>query len=163
MSSKIVILAISSWRGISIGAEHFYGRLSTDDGKRDVRMTHPMTAEEAKANNKKDREMGQTYMIWKKGAMTQGYATRQEVIDQALEEWREFDPKATVLIEGDVGVGDPQNVLEGPAWFIVKANEINDKWPGWEMDGSTSPVCEKLGEQWDKLLERLESKPKRKK
>ena len=156
-----MVLQISTWMGVSLGAEHWYGRLSTDDGKRDERMRHSMTSEEAKNENKKDREMGQTFFRWKKGAMTQGYSSRQQIIDQAREEFKTFEPKATVLIEGMVGCGSPQTILEGPDWFKTMGNMINDAWPGWRA--GKDEECERLGAQWAKLIERIEAEPKRKK
>ena len=116
---RIVYLHITTWQGISLGAIHYYGKLH--GGGREVKLQHPLTAEQAAQVNKSAFAEGMAFGF-KVGEMYHGFDDRQEIIRLARSTWREHFPDADVLVVGNPCVAEPQRVLHGPKRFKAKVN-----------------------------------------
>lgn len=123
---NLVQLDISSWVGISIGAQHTYGKLKlpyiyakcikaskkqpyykegttisgtiTNDyeGIRSIDITRPVTQKD------KRMEGGETFRAWRVGDATDRFDTEAELIDKAKREFlRIFEPGWSLYIERD--------------------------------------------------------------
>ncbi len=113
-----VWLKITSWRGISFGAIHYYGELQIDveypeNGSFELRRT--LTASQAARMNKMDRELrpGDKYAgRWRAGETTDGFDTREDVIKQARKVWKKMFPRHRRLVLGDSVYDKPEAVLD---------------------------------------------------
>lgn len=100
---KTVWLSISSWRGICVGAVHWYGELVDtygDDGKR-IRLERKLTAAEALALNEKYSIKRDSCLRYRKGSKTYGFDAREDVIEAAKKCWRKQFPAARRLALGN--------------------------------------------------------------
>lgn len=154
-----VFLEIQSWVGLSIGAQHYYGKLGLSDRtlewkerhEKEVQVQKPMTSKEAKERNKAEHIEGSSWR-WKKGDMTHGFATEKELRERALVIWKEHFPEYNLLLEGTTSTLDPCLVIDAPPEFMEQGNVIvagceSNNW--WEGD---EDAMEKLSQQWDKLI-----------
>ena len=112
-----VWLCISSWRGMSIGAVHYYGRFQpgTKPGEKytEIDLEHPMSAKEAeRLNFLHNQGKEKIIFCYEEGEMTQGFDSRQDVIDRAIAIWRDEFPNHKRLVLGDSGYYEPQDVLD---------------------------------------------------
>ena len=151
---KTVYLTVSSWVGVSIGATHTYGRLTCESHKDEVDVQRPITAAEAREQNKRDRAMyGTPSNFWKKGTPTNGFANEQAVVEKALSCWKEHFPGGGVLIKGHRGVLDPMPVLDGPSEFVRRANDIVARCEAIDYwDGGRDKDMRALSKEWEALL-----------
>lgn len=111
-NNKVVHLEVSSYIGISLGATHFYGKLVREDGQgqlETVYLMRKLTARDATEMNKSDPDR-----TWRAGQSYDGYNTTQDIIDQALAEYKQYFPGATVLLLGKYVFYTPKIVLDGP-------------------------------------------------
>lgn len=114
---KGVLLEITSFRGVSIGAQHFYGRLRRYEAKKsiDVELRKKLSAKEARVLTKLDRSA----MDWFKGSYKPGDLSDRfdsiiELRAFGLRHYQTLVPGAKVLIVGQYAVADPQECLDGP-------------------------------------------------
>jgi len=119
---KYAVLNISSWYGVSIGAQHFYGALSFDDehGKYnrielERRLTHE-TARILSIQRKDD--------LYYSGAMTEAFNTRKHVRRAGIRLWKKLCPHTDFLLEGSYVVANPQKCISGPAEIRIKINDF---------------------------------------
>jgi hypothetical protein len=153
--SKTVKLEILSYRGVSIGAEHWYGYLQyyTKDGKfkRD-KIRYKISSRDAKELNKKDDTRFGSFR-WKKGMESSRFADRYSLIERAIEIFNEeFVPKGyTILLKGTHA--DPCEVLACTDLVLFnKLNKLNEqaeavgRWQGDEKQ------MHKICREWDKLI-----------
>jgi len=105
----IVCLTITTWRGL-VGATHFYGRLREYDGEwnaEELRVKHPLTAEQADVMNEKDGTVGKSF-AYEAGEPSERFDDEQSVkeaaISAAREKWGE---------DVEIYVGNPARALEG--------------------------------------------------
>ncbi len=82
---QIAHLDITSWRGISIGAVHWYAELIIDDanekyGWKRVKLERPLTSVESKAMNIEKKRQGYRSFNYQSGDLTEGFNTREEAI-----------------------------------------------------------------------------------
>ena len=114
-SNQIVYLEITSWYGISIGAEHYYGKLSGSDTV--VELERTLTSRQAKELNKKD-----SMKYLKEGSKTGRFDTKEEIIEVALFEYKKHFPDAKILILGRSSLAEPQKILDAPKQIRDKGN-----------------------------------------
>jgi hypothetical protein len=82
--AKLAYLDITSWVGISIGAEHFYGNLIMGDNK--IELMREITIHEAVALDKKDGGWGTRVSAWKNGDKTTNrFNNRKSIAKVAIE------------------------------------------------------------------------------
>jgi len=127
---KIVFLDITTWSGISIGAEHYYGKLKEHGGNyKSVELEWPMSQKMATYLNKKDRtRSGDSYDCYKKGCPTVRFDTEQEVKDWALEVWKEHFPDHDLLLIGTDCINEPIRCLDGDSMLSESINQLVDKY-----------------------------------
>lgn len=113
-------LDIYTWSGLSLDATHYYGELYTRDEKynrteygnkwhgRELygkRIIKELTSKEAKAINKKYREMynEETYNLYKvtKGELNFSFETKEDVIARAIEIFEEEAVSGDILVDAD--------------------------------------------------------------
>jgi hypothetical protein len=113
----IITLEITSFGGISIGAEHYYGALYgyTGDEFKKVELNHPMTIEQARNLTKKDfesRGLVADFLVYHSGTMTNRFDCRDDVRYEAVAQYKKHYPDATKLIEGSFGSYERKKVLD---------------------------------------------------
>jgi hypothetical protein len=112
-----VVLEINSFREMSIGAVHYYGKLK---GDKNGSLTHVdisknMTQEEADWFNENDGYGS----IYETGASTDRFNTKSEIHNEAIKIWREEFPDAEFLLEGNYAYAEPM--------YCVDARNFEDK------------------------------------
>lgn len=146
---KIVYLEISTYRGISPEAVHFYGKVV--HGNHEETMTHPLNRKQAAALNKEAQRMGRR-MRHKPGSEHPGFDTRQDVIGAGEAYFKSnFDELADMLILGKHYSGEPQPVLIGPQELKDKINAWHKEAEtiGWYDGGHRKRMCEISDAFWD--------------
>ena len=105
---KIVELEITSWQGVSLGAEHYYGKLRGyfDDDFVSVEVEAKMTQRQAVALGKKD-----DWHHYKAGSMTSRFDTKEEVETTAILTFKDKFPNASVLLKGHWAAHEPKKCL----------------------------------------------------
>lgn len=146
---SLAYLEISSYTGISIGATHFYGKLIfyNGDKREDHELRRELSASEARLLNKID-----DFASYRPGQSTERFDSREDVIAQAVTEYKTIFPTATALICGSSSTLDPQRVLDGPAELMKKLNSLHrqaERIDYWERNPSKmQEICDK----WDLLI-----------
>jgi len=128
MKLKTCHLSISSYRGISPGAIHFYGSLWCD-GER-IELKKKMDAKDASYLSTKDYK-------YHAGEMTERFNLENEIREIAIQSWKKYYPEADVLLEGSSGILDPQKCLDGPPLLKDRINKLwqrAEKIGGWNGD-----------------------------
>lgn len=116
---NIVNLEISSWRGTSIGAVHYYGTLVCHHPEyREVELRRSLTAEDAKILTKLHNN-GLLYGVevyrYKKGDLVNSFDTQEEIIAMAKKVYKHLFPGKNVLLLGkSVYLDDKVIVLDEP-------------------------------------------------
>jgi len=147
---NIVFLTITSWRGTSVGATHWYGRLRSHSGENEHDVLHTLNKVEAKILCKKRGwSPGHGYVA---GEKVEGFDSRESVVRTAKRQYKKYFPLATVLILGRCSTADPQRVLLGPKKFKQAINKIVDEFEeldGWENE--SEEAVQKVWDKWQKL------------
>lgn len=120
-------LEITTWRGLSFGAEHWYGRLYEPDDKWQMEdghilmggnrgwpeqydVMHILSHEEAEAlNGKQDTD------LWQAGDTSAGHPTREEVIENAVVLFLEVSEAGDILTSGNDAYGNALTIATNPA------------------------------------------------
>jgi hypothetical protein len=103
-------LQISSWRGISIGATHFYGKIVSGDIKvPSVEIFRCLTSEEAKIINNAHKAYKYGY---EEGDLYPGFDDRESLIEQAKLIWKESFPNQKRLLLGDSCYCEPMLIID---------------------------------------------------
>jgi hypothetical protein len=147
---NIVFLTVTSFKGTSIGATHWYGRLRTCSGEEQCDVLHTLSKVEAKILSKK-RGMSED-TGYSSGEKVEGFDTREAVIRTAKRQYKKHFPLATVLIIGRCSVADPQRVLLGPKNFKRAINKIVDEFEelgGWENEDEEAVKV--VWNKWQKI------------
>lgn len=126
---KTFILEITTWAGVSLGAEHYYGCIkdtSGDNRLKDEKVMKPLTAHEAAKLNKKDHYMSGSN---KPGDLDPRFETREQVIKWALKWFRENHPDDILLLKR-WAVWSPGLILHSPLdnVFVQRMNALLDIW-----------------------------------
>lgn len=116
MKEKIAVVEITSWIGMSMGAEHYYGELWMHGKK--IELKHRLTKAEALKRNTKDPSFA-----WRAGIMVSGFATEKKVRTIAVELCRK-DSGVKLLLEGMYAVADVQKAVYGDPVIVAKINEL---------------------------------------
>lgn len=144
---KAVYLEVSTLRGVSFGAVHFYGKLVC--GQKVIELEHPLTRAQAEKLNK--GEQGFSFLVYKPGDLYRGFDERQDVIDFGTESFKEnFDESADLLVLGRAVYAEPQPVLIGPQELKDQVNAWHDEADklGWHDGGHGRRVDEICNAFW---------------
>jgi hypothetical protein len=156
--NDIVYLQISTWRGISIGAVHYYGKLAgrVDGTYTESQLYRTLTRAQAALMNKQRREEfpGEHEPIkYKAGKLTKSFESETEIVELATERWQIHFPHATVLVRGMAACADPQIVLAGPADFKSQVNVLAQEFEQiGGYDNGNGRRAEELYKEYQQLL-----------
>ena len=139
---KVVTLEISSWYGISVGAQHSYGYLHYHDSEGEYhkaqlkRKLNENTAQILNTQRNKGRHPDYHYEH-RAGEETVCFDDDQHIIRTAKRVWKKICPDADILLVGMFACGDPQRCLIGPSDVKKKINDWHRetvKIGGYEED-----------------------------
>lgn len=138
-------LEITSWRGISFGATHWYGLLRSglDEYRDEIHLERVLSSKEVRDLNRADpyRIAGQP--LYRVGDKTKGFNDRESVIEAAK---RAINPN-DILILGNWSAADPQEVIVGPPELV----DLYRQWKGWD-----DPEADRIANEWGRCLKALE-------
>ena len=159
----IAYLDISSYRGVSIGARHYYGKIVYLD-KNQFLVFHELKrkitdAEVAQMNNEAVAN-GFLYIKHKKSELTNGFLSREELIKTGIEYFRKnYDG---FLIKGSVGSCDPWSFcLSCPnkyASLVHKMNFISiefQKINGFDSTKDNETLAHTLDKEWGSIFSQI--------
>jgi hypothetical protein len=128
MNNKIAILEISSWIGISIGAQHFYASLCYYDQKNQYQkmdLTRKLSAKEIKELNKADSYLGLYHKI---GEDYKSFNTSEQTRIVAIKYVIKFLHSIEILLEGRSAVASVQKCIYAKDNKTkIKINKLYDR------------------------------------
>jgi len=143
--SRVVYFHILSWVNCGIGT-HYYGTLEQYGGDR-VDVKHVIDAEEAEKLNDEDE-----WRSYEEGDESGRYYSKEDVIADARRVWKERFPDADILILGDHGTAQPQEVLEGPDGIKGPINDFYQQMEDLDFDWDAYPTeMEAIEEAWNEI------------
>jgi len=150
---NIVFLTISSFIGTSVGAQHFYGRLTPLEGDQEFDVKYRLSKEDAEHINKfsfATKEFRES-IGYEEGELCSRFRSRKKVIAEAKKQFKKDFPKATVLVLGRSYVVEPQEILVGPRRFKTKINRLAKRAKEinyWDSEEEMQELCDKWQELW---------------
>jgi hypothetical protein len=120
---KICYLEINTFVGYCIGAIHYYGHLTFEDKKKNIKC---------KLNKQQAENLSTSDYKYKIGMTSERFETEEEIINIAKKNWKKIYPPAEILIKGRSGILDPQQCIAGNK--ILK-DKINILWKQAEKIG----------------------------
>jgi len=162
----IIWLKVSSWVGIGIGAEHYYGKLIDQSLpweeriKNEQTVKRPLGSKEARELSKKDTEMFDEKIrcTYRKGDLTDRFASESDVIAQAKKTWKELYPHGEILLLGDDGTAQPVLPIDGTPAILEEALQIWEEFEvywnagGWEKESNNKPM-KAISQRWYKAVQ----------
>jgi hypothetical protein len=160
-------LHINSWRGISIGAVHWYADLRVHDKEKEleekIQLERPYTAKEAAALNAEAKEQGYMSRMYRTGQLTEGFNTEASAIKLGIKTFKTKYPDG-ILFKGDHCTCSAwKNVIYYPerAANHVLALEMLakefQKLNGYECKPHFRQLVETLDKAWYKIYCQLET------
>lgn len=124
---KVWYLGISSWRGVTPFAIHYYGRLRSglDEDHAEIELKRDLSLNEIRDENRKEG-----WAIYRKGDKTKAFDSEDAVIEAAKQyiiKAGSLPMSSTILIRGNWCAAGPQEILVGPD----SLKEIYREWKGW--------------------------------
>lgn len=146
--SALWYASVSTYRGISFGAVHFYVKLHCQSPRRMIEVQHVLTEAEAEILREKD-----DWPSWRSDDTTQRFDTKEEAIEAARIVWAAEAGEGDALILGDSAYAEPQPILEGPRDFKIVGNRLHELCEkiGW-WDGPESGVLDGVGYNRDEAM-----------
>ena len=159
-------LEISSWRGISIGAVHWYATIKYDEstetyGLKSIKLQKPMTAKEAAIANKELAERGYKCLYNKAGTLTEGFETEEEAVRFAIKYFNEHFNG--VLVKGDYGCYSAwTDIIVWPKKYTAAVRTMNklakefQALNGYECKKEFASKVEAIDDRWRKKYMKLQ-------
>lgn len=152
--SKFVYLDITSWAGLSLGAQHYYAELQSGGDEPSVKLTRILTPHQAAKANRYRSSDG--FLRVRAGDESDGFDEKDEIYKLALKVWQKCFPQGEILLEGRSSVGDPLKVLACPSHpeTINIANGIWDEFEaieGWQYKKNWSKA-KAISDRWNTLI-----------
>lgn len=144
---------ITSWRGISIGAVHYYARL--EHGRQEYEIERIVNQEDADKLTKLDggRSWSQD---WKTGAVTNRFDTREEVERAVMVVWNHLKRDGDVILDKlSASYGPPRHleVLAGPEHFVAYTQAVSKICEAFDWyDGGHRDQVSALAKEWEKKM-----------
>ncbi len=155
MKNKIALLEISTWKGISIDAQHFYRKIYYNDKDGDLKteeITKNITEKEAICLNKKHgRKFG-----YKKGDKTKCFDTPDEVKKNAINWFIKnlLSKNVKYLINGRYAILEPQEIIFGKGKIIEKNNELAKRRESLTWEDNENEM-EKIINEWKPIAKKI--------
>ena len=149
---NIAHLNITSWRGISFDAVHFYGKLHYGMGNY-IEIKRKLTKEESDKLNHYDRMDGGVYFGYKEGDETNRFDKPQDVIDETLKILEKEYPQVDLLFEGTGASVSCNKALWGKDQKLV--NRINELYKEADRLNFYSGIDDDRVEELDDEFENL--------
>lgn len=143
---SIVYLEITSFRGMSIGATHYYGKLVCPNAN-SVELCYQLTKAEVDELNARDRTM-----CYREGELSIRFSTRSDIINLVLVDWKKHYPSAQLLVLGRASIVEPQQVLAGEQKLMDEINILAaqaEECNYWDDEEAMTQICDK----WMTLVE----------
>lgn len=158
---KAAHLDISSWRGISIGAIHYYGTLRYEiAGKYErIEATRQLSKKGAQQLNRERARMGVSDYDYQEGQEVNGFKTESEVRQAGIELFQKrLEPMGfTILLEGSSGVIEPQPILYTTNSRIGDLGKLVTITTHWMQHRNklTMPDQDRIWRKWLPIAKRL--------
>ena len=148
---NIVYLNITTWSGISIGAEHCYGTLIYIAEA--IELTRKLPVEECIKLNKKDTNFGVRYSP---GDLTERFNSYDDIRILAIDTFKYHFPDADILVEGGC-VADPVRILVAPNDLMINGNALFKEAEdiGWYTHNESR--MEEISIMWENLFKDFEN------
>ena len=148
----LVYLEITSWRGISIGAIHYYGSMVVCNGK--LTKTPLMRKITKAAQIELARQDGgdRHLSLYPVGSETERWRSK-DALRRAAIRWfnKRYSTEDSMLIEGSFTTCEPQTVLHGKEPFRSAINELceqAEECDYWEDEKAMDRICNR----WRKVI-----------
>lgn len=156
--NEIICLHITSWNGISIGAEHYYGELMRYEYNEDPDIELKRKIKEVTEARYLSKKVGYKGM-YKVGDETNCFTTRDQVKKEARRQYKKLYPGAKVIVIGNNGIHEPQEIILGPRVFKKKVNKL---WKAYKIawvegrrnrltDDQIIKILEPIEELWENI------------
>jgi len=152
----IINLHITTYQGISLGAEHYYAELIGED--KTVELQDILTIRQATRLNKKHRASGYNWNMHSPGDKFSGFDTKDDAIKEGIKEWLNHFPDARFLVLGG-NYFEPKPLLAtvagNDAALKKAAQKIVDKCEaiGFFNNRKNDELMDLYCTKWDTLLE----------
>lgn len=161
---SILHLEITSWQGISIGATHYYGRITFpfEEKEKDIELGFQLTETDVRNLNRKERDFyALSYRTrYHVGERSIRFDTQEEIKKVAIEYYGEhLKNKYPLFVCGESGVIEPQEILGSnfesskQKELVKKINTIAKKYD-YDDDGDTKYNLN-LYKEWKPLWKKL--------
>jgi hypothetical protein len=161
-----VYLDISSFVGFSPEAVHVYGKLIRPSSSMEkyavVELEYKLTRSQAERRNILHFKQypGDKYKPYREGSITNGFDTEQDLIDFAMEHWKEYFPNERLLICGSPSRVTPQPILSGATKRIREQSQrlfkqVEDLY-GDKTEPSSWKKYDALSKKWDEIIRRID-------
>lgn len=145
-SAAIWRLRVTTFMSIgSIGAEHYYGKLSARGGLLSGDVEHILTVEAAARLSRKERDF-----TWRPGTASGRFDAPELVEAAGIAIARDLGrPDDIVLLERG-STGEPARCLAGPDDAVRQLNELHDAWSALDIE-QRRKGAPRIGADWDAL------------
>jgi hypothetical protein len=162
----VVHLDVSSWRGISIGAVHWYVSVKYNNpteryGLTTLELERPLTADEAKRMNKEARERGYMSNMYEAGGMTEGFNTEAEAIAAGIKYFKD-NFKGILYDSGYASHSGWKKIIAYDPEFeelALRMNKLADRFQalnGYECKKKDTSLVERIDARWGVLADKIE-------
>jgi hypothetical protein len=153
----LVYLEVTTWRGMSIGAIHYYGRLRVGDKTIDV--MRKVTAAAVKELNRRD---GGGY-DWQVGEETSRWNSKL-ALERAAIRWfkANYSIEDSMLIKGLSGIFEPQPVICGKEPFKSAINQLHSRAEEcgfWHNENVMQDICD----EWEVVIKPFRGESRKRK
>ncbi len=154
---KLIALEITTWAGMSIGAEHYYGRLKFDGEPKDngltmrnIEVTKVIDGAEATILNIKDR-----CESYEAGDTVGRFNREVELIELGIKQVIEAHGKDIVVRLNCYTSAQPEHTVYAPENILEELNKIeiewfeiwDNDWDAWEnSEDELDPICDEWRE-----------------
>ena len=161
----VLFLEVTSWIGISIAADHFYGSVKSEYTRNksgesiqkvNKSLSRLLSRKEAVKLNQKDSDSLGALMCspYRPGQQTDRFNARADVVTAAIKYCKENHPNCFLLL-GSVGIRSARPVLYWPSGFDTHATRLNELAKEWEEIGGyggNETQAHKIDNEWCEIL-----------
>lgn len=141
---KLYTVNITTFRGVSIGAVHYYGEIKIsdrDDPLFNYSITRELTDKQARELNKMDPTTP-AFARLARGSATGRFDTREDIKKEAIKIFEKMD----IAEEDDILVlTDTSSYWDSPGEFVFGREELKEAWKGVGNQGDKYELLEKYG------------------